>query len=638
MLNKLLANLPFNPSLIGQVSFYAKRLKKETSVRRLGFFLLLLAMLVQLFAAISPPRHILATPSGNDLIYGGFTEQGHAVLHCLNGGPNGEDFGAILAHYGIQCQDLDYGKADEVWINSHDYNDGLMSMGRHDFPQPNETPITDIPGVNGGNPLYMRSLWGWPGNPWHALHGHASKNNNMDFWILYDCGNLVTVGLPSAPATPAPPPTVSTPVDKPSLGYLDVVNCTKIAGWAFDQDLPSATLEVHIYIDGQGAAITQANVSRPDVGAAFPGAGNSHGYSIATPASIKNSSSHRIDAYAIGIDANGNKNNVNPLIGTKTVTLGTCTTPPPFTPGSATCSGLRAIDLTHRAYSFVANTSGNNYTVKKFTFNFGDNTPNDVITNAVNTTVADHVYSKAGTYTVTVTIDVSVQNTATTTVAQTLTCQTKITIAETPTKKPCDQTTSSEHLTDCLVPHKSAKNISRGGSNANGQQAHAGETIEYTLTLKNTASVTVPQYAIQESISDILDYADVTDYHGGTIDKYQVVSWPAVDMQPGQTVTHKLTVKIKDPIPDTLPATSDPNHFDHRMVNIYGDTVTITLPGDIITVTQTVNGKLVNTGPGTSVIAIMSLTIVVGYFFARSRLLSEEIDIVRNDYAATGGL
>ncbi len=136
-----------------------------------------------------------------------------------------------------------------------------------------------------------------------------------------------------------------------------------------------------------------------------------------------------------------------------------------------------------------------------------------------------------------------------------------------------------------------------------------------------------------------MDYADITDAHGGTLDdKTKIISWPAIDIKAGQTVTKLLTVKIKDPIPDTPISSSDPLHFDHRMTNVYGDTVIVNLPGNVVTLTQTVNGKLINTGPGTSVIAIVSLTVIVGYFFARSRLLSEEIDIVRSDYAATGGL
>jgi len=32
------------------------------------------------------------------------------------------------------------------------------------------------------------------------------------------------------------------------------------------------------------------------------------------------------------------------------------------------------------------------------------------------------------------------------------------------------------------------------------------------------------------------------------------------------------------------------------------------------------------------------VTTVVGYFFSRSRLLAKEMDLIRSDYAATGGM
>ena len=67
MFKKLLSNLPFNPSLIGQVSFYAKRMHQETAIRRVGLIFVLLAFFVQFFAVISPPEPSLAA-SGNDII------------------------------------------------------------------------------------------------------------------------------------------------------------------------------------------------------------------------------------------------------------------------------------------------------------------------------------------------------------------------------------------------------------------------------------------------------------------------------------------------------------------------------------------------------------------------------------------
>lgn len=45
---------------------------------------------------------------------------------------------------------------------------------------------------------------------------------------------------------------------------------------------------------------------------------------------------------------------------------------------------------------------------------------------------------------------------------------------------------------------------------------------------------------------------------------------------------------------------------------------------------------LPNTGPGASLIAGFTIMSVIGYFFARSRLLAKELDIIKHDHVAMG--
>jgi hypothetical protein len=65
------------------------------------------------------------------------------------------------------------------------------------------------------------------------------------------------------------------------FGAVDVASVTggilTVSGWAIDPDT-AAPIGVHVYIDGAGRAIT-ANASRPDLAAAFPAYGPSHGFS-----------------------------------------------------------------------------------------------------------------------------------------------------------------------------------------------------------------------------------------------------------------------------------------------------------------------------------------------------------------------
>ncbi|MEB0001336.1 hypothetical protein QN345_01195 [Cryobacterium sp. 10I1] len=99
------------------------------------------------------------------------------------------------------------------------------------------------------------------------------------------------------------------------VGTLDVVSVgpgtITAAGWAFDPDT-TASIPVHVYSDSSGVA-GSATGSRPDVAAAYPGYGSSHGYAItfaATPGV------HRVCSYGIDVVSPGG----NQELGCKTVT------------------------------------------------------------------------------------------------------------------------------------------------------------------------------------------------------------------------------------------------------------------------------------------------------------------------------
>lgn len=77
-------------------------------------------------------------------------------------------------------------------------------------------------------------------------------------------------------------------------GYLDVADCNTISGWAWDRTAPNTPILVDIY-DGNTliAGSVLANVFRQDLLNAGKGNGN-HGFSIATPASLKDGKPHSI--------------------------------------------------------------------------------------------------------------------------------------------------------------------------------------------------------------------------------------------------------------------------------------------------------------------------------------------------------
>ena len=481
MFKKLLSNLAFNPSLIGQVSFYAKRLHRESTVRRAGFVMIALTMVLQMFAVISPPQPTLAN-SSSDLIDGGFTSKAEAVTHCKQ---NTRHYQDIAEYYGITCGDIS--NASVTSISPHDYNDRLHSMGRLSYGTAGETPVR-IPGVG---TVYLRHFYSLnKGTNYKALTG--TTKYGMKFFILYDCGNLVFIGIPT-------PPKVCE--YNKSLLASDP-KCFAPCPIKGKEDIPK---------------------SSPKCVAPCPYPGKQ---------SLPVSSPKCFESCPVKGKADIPKSSLE------------CFEPCPY-----------------------------------------------------NNTIAQN----------------------------------------NPDCKPCEDAQTRSDLTACLRYKKAARNITGNVGDANGSTAKAGDTIEYTLSTSNVGKATIKDFVVSENISDVLDYADVVDLHGGSIDNEKVVSWPKKDIKANQTITNKVTVKIKATIPNTPASSSDPAHFDMKMTNVYGNAVEIKLPPTIIKTTEIVTTQLPNTGPGTSLAIGFGLTMFIAYFFMRSRLLAKELDVVRADFGSAGG-
>jgi hypothetical protein len=110
--------------------------------------------------------------------------------------------------------------------------------------------------------------------------------------------------------------TVSTGTGPP-VGNIDTatasIGAINLAGWALDPDTASP-VTLHVYVDGGWAGQYVANTSRADVGRAYPGYGDNHGFSFAVPAS---GGAHEACVFGINVGAGGS----NPRLACRTVTV-----------------------------------------------------------------------------------------------------------------------------------------------------------------------------------------------------------------------------------------------------------------------------------------------------------------------------
>jgi hypothetical protein len=447
MFRKLLSNLPFNPSLIGEVSFYAKRMHGEATIRRMGLVCMVLALFVQLFAVISPPEPTLAE-SNNDILRGGFSTREQAVNYCRM---NTQDFANILAYYKITCEAL--ARASTQTVRSTDHNKQLHSMGR--VPQGARIartgkPTNEYSVMINGTQYFMRNLWAWDSGSSSSYKMLIVRNaQGQTIKIMYDCGNVVTVGKYTPPPPPPPPKKPTPPKDV----------CLNIPG-------------------------TQLTKEECD-----------------------------------------------------------------------TC-------------------------------------PN----------VPEEQTNKSECY-------------------------------------PCPKAQQDSAVTACLELSKTASNETQGISNADGTLAHADDVIIYTLSSKNTGTQTVKDFVVEENMSDVLEYATIVDAHGAELDDKQILRWPKTDISAGNTLSKQITIKIKNPIPQTPTPPGSLGSFDLVMTNVYfGDSVNVKLPGGIAKTTELGTQSLPKTGPGTTLILGFMVTMLASYFFARSQLFAKELDIVKTDFTSTGNI
>lgn len=211
-----------------------------------------------------------------------------------------------------------------------------------------------------------------------------------------------------------------------------------------------------------------------------------------------------------------------------------------------------------------------------------------------------------------------------------------------PDCKPCDETKKNADGKDisCLELRKKARNITKQIADANGTKASAGDTIEYTLSVRNLSKEARTGFVIEENMEDVLEYADILDASGATFTENPVkmLSWSGVTIKPGETVSRTILIKVKSNIPNTPSSTSDPLSYDMQMVNVYGDTVRIDLPKTPIkTVEQTVT-KLPSTGFGTNVVVSTILLMAATYFYFRNRTMVKELSLIKQQFNYAAGV
>ncbi len=220
MFRKLVSNLPFSPALVGQISFYSKRLRKEETTRRIGLFMTALALIVQSFTVFVPATSA-NTSHESDLIKGGVSSMSELLDRYDN--PN-YDYKKIMTYAGITRSEI--ANAKKTSVNSRDYgtdSNAWLSWGRVSRMSAAKGEVKHV--IDDSTTVYSRPLWRLDTTEWTTVHGSTyeaflgSSAKMGKFAILINCGNLVTRKVPPAP--------VKITVCRPGTGIIDIFDTDK---------------------------------------------------------------------------------------------------------------------------------------------------------------------------------------------------------------------------------------------------------------------------------------------------------------------------------------------------------------------------------------------------------------------------
>lgn len=203
MFRKIVSNLSFSPALVGQLGFYAKRLRKEETTRRLGLIFVALALVVQCLAVFQPPESANAS-NVNDLVPGGLGLGSHRSLNnfLVPYDANSNHLKDMFTYLGITREEIAASQFSSFITGEH-LSWGFQprvsaAQGEHAVPIKDSAGTVVTTAYARPNKLFNGSntrIYGWI--------GYSAKVGW--FAIMQACGNLVTDIVPAPPAPPVPP-------------------------------------------------------------------------------------------------------------------------------------------------------------------------------------------------------------------------------------------------------------------------------------------------------------------------------------------------------------------------------------------------------------------------------------------------
>jgi uncharacterized repeat protein (TIGR01451 family) len=582
----------------------------------MGLFMVAAVLVVQLFAIIFPSQPSLAT-SANDIIYGAKSKDQVMQAYINNRDTLGRnDIRAIYDHYGIGTAQISAAKPERIGSEQHSFT----STGRS--TSPGIDTFVSIPKVSNGG-IYQRPLTNWDSinhqQNWYDTITGVSRFG-FRFWIIIDgCGNIVFEqnSLPSnlEIVKDLSSAVTANPGDK--VSYLIQFRNTGpgIAADVVIKDIVPKELTYQSY-----ASNTNLKFSRN---------GQELTWTMATSSSQLPPSQKWFTI------------NLNLIVNNTNVSKQACNLASINTKGttkkdsnqecikivipSINCQNLKIVESpTWNSRKFETQISAQNGgTAKQINYFINNKQASSLpVASGAASQFFTYTFPGEGTYTIRADLEAS-QGVG----LSGRDCELSETI-----KKPVNPVAR-------LSTDKAVTNLTQNIQDANDTTAKPSDKLKYTIFIKNTGDADATNVELNgeygESINDILEYSDLIDKGDAQFDNQtKFLSWGAINIPAGGQVQKSFTVQIKDPLPATPASASDPLSYDFDMQNAYGRVVVIHLDKPATKIIEQTAQTLPNTGLGSNIVISAIAFTVIGYFFYRSRLMSKELIIIKDEFAS----
>jgi hypothetical protein len=588
------------------------RLKKEQSLRRLGLFLTVIALVMQAFTVFSPPEQVMASNSG-DTVPGGFLSVSQILVTHES---NSTDFGSLLGFIGITRNDLLGLDKNPSKICTSDQS--ITSFSRQHSFSSNEGELThQVPTPMGISTFYSTPL---------ALNNKARLSN-----ACYKAftGQSAKIGWFAISASSGNVQIKQSALKFPRGQFISST-CRSIAGNAYDGRQPNQRVKVYLFLGGP-----------PGKGAPYGPITANQQFLFALPDGYAKTSDSQLTIWG-AVQPLGDWN--EPMVQfDQPITVPTncsiASTP------TASCEDISISLIERSKFKVVASSqAAQGAHVKSYRYIISDSKDHVIFEKSYTSDLLTHTAEaitmpSPGDYSAKVVVDTTVgersgsQCSGTIHVAGASKCIFNYQLPG--NDQDCHSCPYSPGLwfkdMDCvqkIVNSKQVRNLTRSINDANLTTVSPNDRLEYTLYTTNLGdSATATK--IEENFTDVLTYGSIIDSGGGNLnDSTKKLSWGSISLNPGQTDIRHVIIQINNSVSSSPISANNLSAYNCSLVNAYGNTTRLKVACPLSKQIESMVQGLPNIGMTGNFLFGTILLLVTSYLYQRSRRLRKEHDLV----------